>query len=384
MPPKRRAPATEGNQPPTADLLDQLQKTPALSVLGFSRELVEALGGNDDGLLIAAKGIARALSTQFHPDTGGDPVRFNEVQEALESVVANPVAERILFLSRITKQSAKPAPPTQAVTMSGKELKSSEDLRQKRIAALSAGYSPESIHRVRSASALVVPHSVYKSDFTAPAETLTYTHGQGITKGRTMRGDMLPVTSDRAIEYRPLLERLADGLNHFVLVEDGTAAIQQSHHGGRQTIATGVEVQDGWYDIRGLGDSRTITHLEQPVNLESLDAAIVLCGTITPEQLKNLNKSSVALSANQYIQHQELIAGAIDPSQADKSSKAAFDARFQVTPDNMEQLLIGSNRHLGVINPVAENEAILLGLDVRDGSGIILGKIQSLLTTPFL
>ncbi len=398
MPPRRNAkPNAEGRgatKAATQAILEELSRPSPFTVLGINAELLDRIT-DDEELVIVARGMYRALSTIYHPDQGGDANDFSAIKTALDEITENPSGERTRLLSTTKTTRGKRAVTTKTGVSvgGGNRVQGASNLPveskagdAQQIDRYYHSFLPESVQHIASAEFLLIPSSVYKSDMRAPAQYGTFSRGEGIRLGKIPdKINRHEINTEEAAPYKSLFEACTDDAQtHFVRTIEGEIFVAQAN-GERVSAGFDDSIDDGWFDIGGTGDSRSITTIETPRTFKTYPS-LELFGVVMAEDADRYLKyraanarveakmrSAAHLDA---LEEGEIEVASLTGSAAKERAANLFDQRFLISQREMKGLIANHMPYIR-IDTLVNTGDLLIARDTQKDTGIMLGKIQA-------
>lgn len=366
------------------DLKADLSQPSALSVLGLSPELVDKLSADD--LLVAANGMFKVLSGIYHPDQRGDASGaddFMAVRDAIKAVRANPTGEKQLD-KVMRRQRPKPNKAGQRVTTArvqtsggdGRWLQSSQDfLVDRYLSGIEDRQSVDHIIRGRFLLDILSYNETTKvPGYGNGCESLSYERDGNISSQRISRLDNYLIGDlNEDDPLKSLFEFTTEDEN--LLISDGVVMSGDPKTGQMRQLDTDIALPDGWYDIRGMGESRSVTPLE-PIGKTKEASGLTILGALSKDEGIALQKYVIANGGRASSK-----AKSLDEGRSTKATRGSIglDARG-VIPAKVVRRLINGVPNIATLKSTISKGDLLLGYERRSGQGLMLGQVRQQIT----
>jgi hypothetical protein len=356
-----------GERDPIRDALksiaDQFQQPNPLEVLGVNRELAAAL--QPEALELAVKGLYRAHQSQLHPDRVGSNPALAEKQQAIQAAYEQVTSEGVAGLRErmLAKKPRKGSATTTSERLAAqlrdrdKSAKERADISSHKASDyIDSLLSDESIRRIKRGFALLRPTSPLKQD-----QRLSML-GLGID-GAHVWLDELTIEQDTPVPRDLAIPK--DQLQTNVYVQTDRALVRDTD--GR-LVWQSTNLPDGWHQIRGIGDKRSMQSLYLPRRREVFPFELAGC---LPED------TALKLLEEYYKQGSDWKSekrAELDNAPTDASLPKRFRNRFLI-PDGWRQYTVGGEEVEGQLTPKLVPGEVLTA---RSGTSdlMVLGRVE--------
>ncbi len=353
-------------------LIESLNRKSPFDTLNISQELVRQLV-DSESLVIAVRGVTRALLMAYHPDRSrkiNATTRLQEISEAQENILADPEKARRNFLAN-KKTRSKQDPEITKALIGARIAETNSHERSLRVRQeIEQLYSAEAISRLREAKILVANNtgslhtenshvSIICHDGRTSMMPTKYTEITGTEQG-----------FPKSLDSIQLFEGI---VRHGVFVkEDGLIIFGNDGRVSEQDIEHHLN-PNSWYEIRGTKskshDSRTLINYSLDQQYEE---PIKLLGCIDEQEARSIRESISLRSPDN--QPPEIRYEVTDGGITSETDFMPLWKRLSKLGQHTWNGLISKDSD-NSFQPKLENGSYLLA-EQSNGSKLVLGRIE--------